>query len=217
MRGIFTSCSGILLNRVKRKVILMAIASKALPMHKNWDQGSWRFGATLTGDVGHQVQADLDLVRSGAKTRSQIAAEYNNDWSEVMEKNGAEIVTGCWLPVGGQQDAQVVLVGHGWQAFEHVGEPGFGVVAVALGAFDHGVDDGGPLAGGFAADERASSFFQLPWDGCRFRSVVVDFNFTTCPEEAAGGPRGRGCSRWRGQVGSWAGLRGAGAGRAARP
>jgi hypothetical protein len=33
---------------------------------------------------------------------------------------------GCWgggLPVGGQQDAEVVLVGHGGQAGEHVGEP----------------------------------------------------------------------------------------------
>jgi hypothetical protein len=83
----------ILLNRVKHKVLLMAIAAKKLPMHKNWDQGSWRYGATLTGDVGHQVQADLDLVRTGAKTRSQIAAEYNNDFAEVMEKTGAEIVT----------------------------------------------------------------------------------------------------------------------------
>jgi hypothetical protein len=33
-------------------------------------------------------------------------------------------------------------VGHGWQAFEHGGQPGFGIVAVTLGAFDHGVDDG---------------------------------------------------------------------------
>jgi hypothetical protein len=54
---------------------------------------------------------------------------------------------GGWLPVGRQQDAEVVLVGHGRQAFEHDGEPGFGVVAVAFGAFDHGVDDGGMLPG----------------------------------------------------------------------
>jgi hypothetical protein len=27
--------------------------------------------------------------------------------------------------------------------FEHVGEPGFGIVTVAFGVFDHGVDDRG--------------------------------------------------------------------------
>ena len=42
-----------------------------------------------------------------------------------------------WLPVGGQQDAEVVLIGHGGQAFEHVGEPDFGIVAVAFGAWVH--------------------------------------------------------------------------------
>jgi hypothetical protein len=39
------------------------------------------------------------------------------------------------------------LVGDVEQAPEHVGEPGFGIVAVALGAFDHGVYDGGMLPG----------------------------------------------------------------------
>jgi hypothetical protein len=37
------------------------------------------------------------------------------------------------LPAGRQQRAEVVLVGHGRQAFEYVGEVGFRVVAVALG------------------------------------------------------------------------------------
>lgn len=81
----------ILLNRVKRKVLLFGIASGKLRSTKNWDKGSWRYGATLTGDVGHQVQADLDLVRAGAKSRSQLAAEYNNDFGQMMEKAGAEI------------------------------------------------------------------------------------------------------------------------------
>jgi hypothetical protein len=81
----------ILLNRVKRKVLLLGIASGKIKACRNWNMGSWRYGATLTGDVGHQVQADLDLVRCGAKTRSQLAGEYNNDFRQVMEKNGAEI------------------------------------------------------------------------------------------------------------------------------
>jgi hypothetical protein len=49
---------------------------------------------------------------------------------------------GAGLPVGREQDAQVVLVGHGGEALEDVGEIGFGVVAMAAGAFDEGVDDG---------------------------------------------------------------------------
>jgi hypothetical protein len=68
----------------------------------------------------------------------------------VSDRAGFPDRLGCadrWLPVGRQQDAEVVLVGHGRKAFEHVGEPGFGIVAVAFGAFDHGVDDGGMLPG----------------------------------------------------------------------
>jgi hypothetical protein len=53
----------ILLNRVKRKVLLLGIASGRIKATKNWNMGSWRYGATLTGDVGHQVQADLDPAR----------------------------------------------------------------------------------------------------------------------------------------------------------
>ena len=57
------------------------------------------------------------------------------------------------LPAGWQQDTQVVLVGHGGETLEDVGEVGLGVVAVAAGALDQGVNDGAALAGGFAADE----------------------------------------------------------------
>jgi capsid protein len=81
----------ILLNRVKRKVLLFAIASGRLRACKNWNKGSWRYGQTLTGDIGFQVQADLDLVKGGYKTRSQLAADYNNDFAQVMDQKGSEI------------------------------------------------------------------------------------------------------------------------------
>ena len=57
------------------------------------------------------------------------------------------------LPVAGQQDRQVVLVGHLRQAGEHVGQPGLGIVAGAHGVLDHGVEDGAAPAGVLAADE----------------------------------------------------------------
>jgi hypothetical protein len=66
---------------------------------------------------------------------------------------------GGGLPAGRQQDTQVVAVGHGRQALEHVGQPDLGVVPVALRAFDHGVNDGGALAGGFAAHEQPVLLF----------------------------------------------------------
>ena len=55
------------------------------------------------------------------------------------------------LPVCGQKRAEVVLVGHRREAFEDVGQIGFDGVTAASGAFDEGVNDGGSLAGGFAA------------------------------------------------------------------
>ena len=61
---------------------------------------------------------------------------WKPEFTVRLHKNLADrLVCHCGrLPVGGQ-------------AFEHVGEPGFGIVAVAFGAFDHGVDDGGILPG----------------------------------------------------------------------
>jgi hypothetical protein len=82
----------------------------------------------------------------------------------------------CRLPVGGQQDGELVLVGHGWQAFEQVGEPGFGIVAVTLGAFDHGVDDGGPLSGGFSAEEEPVLFSNCRGTDGILAEVVVDLS-----------------------------------------
>jgi hypothetical protein len=53
----------------------------------------------------------------------------------VSGRAGFAVRLGCCggrLPVGGQQDAEVVLIGHAGQAFQHVAEPGFGIVAVAF-------------------------------------------------------------------------------------
>jgi capsid protein len=81
----------LLLNRVKRKVLLLGIAAGKIPATKDWDKGSWRYGATLTGDVGHQTRADLDLVAAGAKSMGQVAAEYNNDIRSVIDETSREM------------------------------------------------------------------------------------------------------------------------------
>lgn len=80
-----------ILDRVKRRVLMLGIAKGDLPLVPDWDRGSWRFGQTLTGDVGHQTTADLALVEAGAKSISQVAADYNNDFRTLAEQKASEV------------------------------------------------------------------------------------------------------------------------------
>ena len=82
---------------------------------------------------------------------------------------------GCGLPVCGQQLAQVVLVGHRREAFEHVGQIRFHGVSAATGAFHQRVDDGGALAGGFAAGEEPVLFTNGGGPNAVLDPVVVNF------------------------------------------
>ena len=90
---------------------------------------------------------------------------------------------GGGLPAGGQQDTQVVPVRHRRQAFEHVGQPDLGVAAVTFGAFDHGVDDGGTLAGGFAAHEQPVLLPHRGGPDAVFDEAVVDLDLAAVEEE----------------------------------
>ena len=85
---------------------------------------------------------------------SRRAAAQTDRGFNVHDRSGR----GGWFPAGRQQRAEIVLVGHGRQASEHIGEVGLRVVAVALGTFHHGVNDGGALAGGFTAHEKPGHF-----------------------------------------------------------
>jgi hypothetical protein len=102
--------------------------------------------------------------------------------------------SGCdWgLPVGWQQDAQVVPIRHGRQARERVGEPGFGVVAMALGAFQHREQDGCSLAGGFRARKEPILFADGDRTNAVFGKVVVDLDFPTIPIKCQAIPEGKG-------------------------
>jgi hypothetical protein len=79
------------LERVKRKVLLMGFAQKDLRVVKNWNKGTFTFGPTITGDVGHQVQADATMVQYGVKTRSRWAAELGSDFKDLARESAAEI------------------------------------------------------------------------------------------------------------------------------
>ena len=80
-----------LLERVKRKVLLFGIASKAIRATKDWNKGGWQFGSSLTGDVGNQVQADATLVQYGVKTRTRWAAELGGDFDNLVDEAAGEI------------------------------------------------------------------------------------------------------------------------------
>jgi lambda family phage portal protein len=81
------------LDRVKRKVLLLGIAKKDIRATQHWNRGTWQFGASLTGDIGHQVNADATLVQYGVKTRTQWAAELGHDFSDLVDQASAEIQT----------------------------------------------------------------------------------------------------------------------------
>ena len=80
-----------MLDRVKRKVLLLGIAKKEIRAVKDWNKGQWNFGASLTGDIGHQVQADSTMVQYGVKTRTQWAAELGSTYEELVEQAADEI------------------------------------------------------------------------------------------------------------------------------
>lgn len=96
------------------------------------------------------------------------------------------------LPVGRKQDGKVVLVGHGWEAFEDVGEVGLGVVTVAAGAFDEGVDDGAALAGGLAAHEEPVLFADGGGPDAVLDPVVVDLKTAVLDVDVEPFPDGEG-------------------------
>lgn len=82
----------IVLDRVKNKVLMMGIATKKIPATANWRKGSWKFGAHITGDVGHHVQAEAQLINLGLKSRSKACIELGNEFEEVAEENNRELL-----------------------------------------------------------------------------------------------------------------------------
>ena len=102
-----------LLDRVKRKVLLLGIAKKEIRATKDWNKGQWNFGASLTGDIGHQVQADSTMVQYGVKTRTQWAAELGYDYNDLVDQAAAEVRN---LQEVSKRDGVPIEVGRGHAA-----------------------------------------------------------------------------------------------------
>ncbi len=79
------------LNRVKNAVLTRAIAFKILPPVPTYKSGKWQFPAHITADVGYQTQADLAMLTSGLKTRSDIYGEMGLDFEDQSRILAREI------------------------------------------------------------------------------------------------------------------------------
>jgi lambda family phage portal protein len=79
------------LNRIKNAVLTRAIAFKLIPPVATYKLGKWQFPAHITADVGYQTQADLAMLTSGLKTRSDIYGEMGLDFEDQSRVLAREI------------------------------------------------------------------------------------------------------------------------------
>jgi lambda family phage portal protein len=79
------------LDKIKNAVLTRAIAFKLIPPIQTYKQGMWQFPAHITADVGYQTQADLAMLASGLKTRSDIYGEMGLDFEEQTQVLAREI------------------------------------------------------------------------------------------------------------------------------
>ncbi len=82
-------------DRIARK--LLPPAMRRLPTGElvpSWRDGNWNFGPKLTGDVGHQTQADIALVSGGFKAPEDLTKEYSGkSYQEVVARITANLQT----------------------------------------------------------------------------------------------------------------------------
>lgn len=79
------------LNRIKNAVLTRAIAFQLISPIPTYKQGKWQFPAHITADVGYQTQADLAMLASGLKTRSDIYGEMGLDFEDQSRILAREI------------------------------------------------------------------------------------------------------------------------------
>jgi capsid protein len=73
-----------MLEQVKNDVLSLGIATRAIPAHPNYRMGKWNFGGKLTGDYGHDTQADLAKLSAGLTTATTLADQDGEEWEEMV-------------------------------------------------------------------------------------------------------------------------------------
>ncbi len=79
------------LDPLRDRVIGMGVSMGELPPHPQWRSGRWGFGRSLTGDYGHDVQANLQLLSAGIVTASDLIAETGQSFEEVVRRSASEV------------------------------------------------------------------------------------------------------------------------------
>lgn len=78
---------GIILNRIRQKVLAQAIAQGLCPGHPNWKKCEWHFGPWITTDAGYEMQNDIAGVQTGIIPISDVAGKYGYTVREVLLSN----------------------------------------------------------------------------------------------------------------------------------
>jgi lambda family phage portal protein len=79
------------LNPVRDAVIGNGIAYGELPPHPQWRNGRWGFGRSLTGDYGHDTQANLQMLQAGLVTATDLISETGQSFEEVVRRSASEV------------------------------------------------------------------------------------------------------------------------------
>lgn len=96
---------GLILNRVRQKVIAQGIAEGVLLPHPNWKKCEWHFGPWITTDAGYEMQADIAGVQTGLLKISEVVGKYGHTVREVLEANAS--AANSALTVGMEQQLPV--------------------------------------------------------------------------------------------------------------
>lgn len=83
-----------MLDPLKDRVLRRGIALGLIPPHPKFGTGRWSFGADITGDVGHDTNADIALLSAGIFSESYlIEGKYGGDFEEHAYQQAREIQT----------------------------------------------------------------------------------------------------------------------------
>src|SRR6266542_1704085 len=80
-----------ILEPVKNDVFALGIATRAIPAHRNWRIGKWNFGGKLTGDYGHDTQADLAKLSAGLTSATNLADADGEEYEDLVEQAAKEM------------------------------------------------------------------------------------------------------------------------------
>jgi len=80
-----------MLENAKNDVLALGIAVRDIPATPNWKAGKWNFGGKLTGDYGHDTQADLAKLSAGLTTATNLADQDGEELEEMIMTAAKEI------------------------------------------------------------------------------------------------------------------------------